>query len=66
MAWERGSSQEKAGEWSRRLRRFEKTDQTVAAFCEGEGVGEHQSVHRRSREPTIREAAPSPSGCSSL
>ena len=39
----RGSSQEKAGEWTRRLQRFEKTDQTVAAFCEGEGV---QPTHR--------------------
>ena len=55
----RGSSQEKAGEWTRRLRRFEKTDQTVAAFCEGEGVSAPSFYWwRRRLRPRTRPTRP--------
>jgi hypothetical protein len=35
-----GSSSEKVSEWKRRLRRHEKSEQTVARFCRDEGVSQ--------------------------
>lgn len=35
-----GSSSEKVSEWTRRLRRYEKSEQTVARFCRDEGVSQ--------------------------
>ena len=36
----RGLSPEKIGEWTGRLRRFEQSNQTVARFCQDEGVSQ--------------------------
>lgn len=54
----RGSNPEKIKEWTGRLKRFEKSKQTVAAFCRGEGVSVPSLYHWKKRVRDV--AAPSP------
>ena len=54
----RGSRAEKVAEWQKRLRRFEKTPQTVAEFCRAEGVAQ-QSYYYWKRKLQAAPANPS-------
>lgn len=59
----RSADSRKVVEWRRRLRRYEKTEMTAAAFCEAEGVSTaslYQWRRKLAREAT--ELAEAPSG----
>ena len=54
----RRSNPEKIKEWTRRLKRFEATKQTSAAFCRGEGISVASLYHWKRRLRELRDTAP--------
>ena len=55
----RGSNPEKLKEWAGRLKRFDKSQQTVSVFCRNEGVSEPSFYHWKKKLLDMR----APSDC---